>query len=649
MRIRELLSWQNIRKKVQDDYVQGSRGLYKYKEPEIPDTTSAGHPGSQTRRIKIVTDEPVSRSLEDALRFDTYSVNLANIIINSTPRFAIGIFGGWGTGKTTLMRMIEKQLENYHDILIVWFDPWKYENEKYLAAIPFIRTIQIEVENKLIELLKEKRPRDRGISFKNAERWNEMRKGLLKALNAFIESTNLNLAMGNYGSVAIDLAKFRDILKSDGQAIQIYNESIYYHHRHIADYLVYALSKFRESKINGNRDPRIVVFIDDLDTCAPERALEVLESLKTFFDIEGFVYVIGMNSETINSIVKKKYGEGFDKGLEYMQKIVQLPFQIPTWKEGWKEEEIADSIIKIISKDLQGSDLLTKFENDQLKKLIVKAVQNPRQVKRFINYVILMQAVFDKLDIDKLIVVQALSFRWKRFLELITPFESRNEFFSGYEKLKNDLKSITNEKDFLEFRDRQKTANPPMFDTINVSFEIYKELVKEDEGKDLLNFLDAGADKTLEEIKEMEDYLIAVASVKGAEENIASQVAEHAAAVATKQAGEKVPPKLLNTIPADGATEVPVTSLVSATFSSPIRSSSITPDNFRVEEDGTHNRIDGNINLKDYNTTIEFKKGGPFDYDMKYWIIIGGVTDLEGIPMTAEKKWYFKTKSKPAA
>jgi predicted KAP-like P-loop ATPase len=183
--------------------------------------------------------------------------------------------------------------------LIVWFDPWKYENEKYLAAIPFIRTIQIEVENKVIKLLKESR--DDGI----VDRWNELRKRFLKALNGFIESSNLNLAMAGYGSVGVDLAKFRDILQSDRKPIKIDNETIYYHDTHLSDYLVDALSKLKESKTNRGNEPRIVVFIDDLDRCAPDRALEVLESLKTFFDIEGFVYVVGMNSESINSSQRK--------------------------------------------------------------------------------------------------------------------------------------------------------------------------------------------------------------------------------------------------------------------------------------------------------------------------------------------------------
>jgi predicted KAP-like P-loop ATPase len=59
--------------------------------------------------IKIITDEPSS---EDALNFKNYSLKLAEIIRNSTPRFSIGIFGGWGTGKTTLMLMTKDILDN---------------------------------------------------------------------------------------------------------------------------------------------------------------------------------------------------------------------------------------------------------------------------------------------------------------------------------------------------------------------------------------------------------------------------------------------------------------------------------------------------------------------------------------------------------
>ncbi len=64
----------------------------------------------------------------------------------------------------------------------------------------------------------------------------------------------------------------------------------------------------------------------------------------------------------------------------------------------------------------------------------------------------------------------------------------------------------------------------------------------------------------------------------------AESATEKAAAAATKTSGEKVPPKVLNTLPADGATEVPVTSLVSATFSEPMSSPTINANTFTVKK-----------------------------------------------------------------
>ena len=152
-----------------------------------------------------------------------------------------------------------------------------------------------------------------------------------------------------------------DALKTDG-SVEIDGERIYYH-AHVTDYLVDALTKLRDSKRGGNPNSRIVAFIDDLDRCTPDNALELLESIKTFFDIEGIVYVVGMDSDTINFLIKRKYGEESSiKGLDYLQKIVQLPFQIPAWKE----IDISKSISKIISKGLEGSALVEEFEKNRV-------------------------------------------------------------------------------------------------------------------------------------------------------------------------------------------------------------------------------------------------------------------------------------------
>ncbi|MFZ0510874.1 MAG: P-loop NTPase fold protein, partial [Candidatus Nitrosopolaris sp.] len=59
-----------------------------------------------SNEICIITDEPIT----DAPDFDKYSQTLSNIMVNSVPRFTVGIYGGWGTGKTTIMQMIQKHL-----------------------------------------------------------------------------------------------------------------------------------------------------------------------------------------------------------------------------------------------------------------------------------------------------------------------------------------------------------------------------------------------------------------------------------------------------------------------------------------------------------------------------------------------------------
>ena len=85
--------------------------------------TEESVPQPDSRIIKIITDEP-SENIK-ILDFDKYSIKLAKIIRDSFPRFTVGIYGGWGTGKTTLMQHLRSQLEKNDKIVTVWFDAWR--------------------------------------------------------------------------------------------------------------------------------------------------------------------------------------------------------------------------------------------------------------------------------------------------------------------------------------------------------------------------------------------------------------------------------------------------------------------------------------------------------------------------------------------
>jgi hypothetical protein len=130
--------------------------------------------------------------------------------------------------------------------------------------------------------------------------------------------------------------------------------------------------------------------------------------------------------------------------------------------------------------------------------------------------------------------------------------------------------------------------------------------------------------------------------MRGAE----SATEKAAAASATKPAsGEKVPPKVLNTMPADEATEVPVTSLVSATFSEPMSSPTINTNTFTVKKAEETTPITGIVSLSSDGKTAIFDSAQDFSSNTKYIAAIDiGAKDLAGNALVSAKQWSFTTK-----
>lgn len=81
-----------------------------------------------------------------------------------------------------------------------------------------------------------------------------------------------------------------------------------------------------------------VVFIDDLDRCLPEKAVEALELIKTVFCLESFAFVLALDEEVVERgighryqayVLKDRKPEMPITGFEYLEKIVHLPFRLP--------------------------------------------------------------------------------------------------------------------------------------------------------------------------------------------------------------------------------------------------------------------------------------------------------------------------------
>jgi len=128
----------------------------------------------------------------------------------------------------------------------------------------------------------------------------------------------------------------------------------------------------------------------------------------------------------------------------------------------------------------------------------------------------------------------------------------------------------------------------------------------------------------------------------------ATSATQKASVAATKASDEKAPPpKVLSTIPADGATEVPLASLISAAFSKQMSGPTIDQNTFTVRKEGIPDVIKGNISLSPDGRTAIFDSEPDLDPNTKYTVEINeGAKDVAGNALVSAKRWSFITTTK---
>ncbi len=342
---------------------------------------------------KIVVDTPT----REGLGFQDYADALVGIIVDSGSPFTIGILGEWGVGKTSLMKMMCGKLKDEHgkNVIPIWFNAWRCERERNLAIIPLLEALMGEIKDK----------------------------DLRKTITDILKSIKLK-----FGPIELEPGK----AVSQNQA----EEDLYYDK-------IMAI----ETTL-GDTNKKIVVFIDDLDRCAPDKILEVLESTKVFLDIKGFVYVLGLSPEVVEKAIEQKYKDMGINGEDYLEKIVQIPFRIPDWNV----TDRGDFLTDLVDKDK--IDPTYKDTIGEYKDIIQEAIERtPRQLKRFINTYICEQEIFKEKELDQTIhlVLTILKFKWYNFYQNL--FDERyrqnlKDIFGDENKLREELKD---RKDLIDF------------------------------------------------------------------------------------------------------------------------------------------------------------------------------------------------------
>jgi formylglycine-generating enzyme required for sulfatase activity len=353
-------------------------------------------PNNDTKTY-IVNDQPTEK---DALDFTPYVETLADIIQTGNTPLTIGVFGGWGSGKTSLMKMVKNQLPD--DFTVAWFDAWKYDKEEtlwrafLLSVLSAVRETARKQNQPLeaLDYLETMLYRDielekvGGVTIDLAKLGGKVAQGVVQIGLAFIPGVS------TLTKLVEELQKSAAVNATDEVVDAIHRERTKIHIEQVR-FLEQFQDKFKSLIQQFIAPKRLVVFVDDLDRCLPEKAIEVLEAIKLFLDAENCVFVLGLDQEVIARGIEMKYKELGEKqegdqsrhftieGVRYLEKIIQLPFQIPPVEQS----DMGDFV--------QG--LSAEWPHEECPKVFAEGLgDNPRQIKRTVNTFLMLWKLADK-------------------------------------------------------------------------------------------------------------------------------------------------------------------------------------------------------------------------------------------------------------
>lgn len=293
------------------------------------------HPDTYTDTTEIENDQ---------LGMAKHYHGIAEFLRTCDTPMTVSIQGDWGTGKTTTMRFIIKELEaraKPRDICAIWFNTWQFsvlcDNNKLIIHLMKMMLDQLA---KLAE---------DHLDAKARESFMQDNKDLLETLAKIIVINIGKTALENIplvGSGFQALFKVGDNLRELGDSARqeasrkadIINEI---NAQYDEARLVVDMKKLIEKQIEALTGPgkpfdRIYLFIDDLDRLEPIVAVELMEGIKNFIDCKGCVFVLAVDNEVVErglqaKFGKEKYGAAFEpeKAKKFFDKIIQVPFRLP--------------------------------------------------------------------------------------------------------------------------------------------------------------------------------------------------------------------------------------------------------------------------------------------------------------------------------
>jgi hypothetical protein len=260
----------------------------------------------------------------------------------------LGVFGAWGGGKSSIMRMLENDLnsDEYEDVACLYFNGWMFEGyEDAKTALLSSILVQLGEHERFGPKVKE-----RVVGLLKRVKWMELAKLGVKHIGVPLAVGAMTGGIGALPAAAamlLDSARSGGAAKPDKKEAGIDDKEISW-----ADLIkedpgkpdLLEIRKFRdefEEMLKATDIKSLVILIDDLDRCLPERIIETLEAIKLFVAVPRTAFVIGADPRIVRHAIATRYvhrqigddnttlREEYNLVEDYLEKLIQIPYHLP--------------------------------------------------------------------------------------------------------------------------------------------------------------------------------------------------------------------------------------------------------------------------------------------------------------------------------
>lgn len=356
-------------------------------------------------QINFIPDEVLKLNKEnDLLGTKPYSDTIFEIVNNCDGKKNIGLFGTWGSGKSSILSTLEdlieeqnlkiEEKENGKKIAYFEFDSWKYSKDDFRRSflIELNKKFKIKSQEKLLKLLYSETSVEDPELTKTKFNWFSLPNWIIFAIafaSVFFYFSPL-LADSNYlkGSVSLFVLLISLLVTAANNTISKYKVVVKQNKiieperfETIFDEIISEITtksdssnivyKWIEKLKNKPKYSKVVIIIDNLDRCDDENLLVTLNTVKNFLEHKKVVFVLPVDEKGISAFLSQKT----DNADEYLRKIFHLIIRL---KEFSKKElfEFTNKINEAYSLGLNASSIRI---------ICYEFTSNPRKVIQFLN------------------------------------------------------------------------------------------------------------------------------------------------------------------------------------------------------------------------------------------------------------------------